>query len=103
MTRRGQRRVEEEHDAVADELVPRALIGTDDREHPAHVFVDGRDDALLELFRQRGEALDVGKDNAELAVLASEVRELGVFEVVVDDAWIDLRSESTDDARLFLG
>ena len=96
-----ERRREERHDHVADELVHGALVGEHDRHHRGEVLIELPDDRFgLAAFGDRREPADVGEENRHVPARAAQTRVDRARQQLIVDVLRDVAREEPRDAPL---
>ena len=88
------RSAKEDKDCIADELIDRALILLDDRDHGGEVAIEQGDDPFRrQTLRQRGEAAEVGHQHRDLALFPSHSQSRGRFKNSGNDLICQISAE----------
>ena len=100
--RPGDRRAEDRHHGVPDELVESTLLVEDLPDHQREVLVQQSDKVLRGvLFGEGGEAADITKENGDFLTVSAELQLVPVFQNILGDLTRNVATQGTHQPLFF--
>jgi len=102
MIRLVHRSAKDGHDGIADIFVEKSLIFEDDIGHGRQILIEEVYEFLRgQLFRNGGEATDIGKHDGKILLVAPQFQFSGILEQFVDDRGRQIILKGPTDLLLF--